>query len=174
MYRVEDYSAVREVLEAEGKARVVVASMTLTPCKPGTWSKEGPPVKPDLTLAQVRAQDFDALVLLGGGVFVFLSDTTPERGAIDTLIRDMLAANKYVAASTEGQRLIGELGHLQGKKAALDPTMIALFAKRKINPGAIIEPGATVVADGNIITASGWEHSAELGRLLLKKLDQAP
>ena len=133
-----------EILQRRG-AEVVLASPSLTPIQATVMDDPGKVIRPDLTIAQARAGDFDALLLPGG---VRNPDALrTDAGAIG-LIRAFAAAGKPIAAICHGPWLLVEADLLRGRNATCWPSIRTDLA----NAGAILadEPA---VSDGNIVTS---------------------
>src|SRR5215208_5742065 len=94
----------RQILQQRG-AEVVLASLKTDPIQATIHDDPGKTIRPNLTIGQARADDFDALILPGG---VRNPDTLRlDRKVID-LIRDFAAAGKPVAAICHGPWLLVE------------------------------------------------------------------
>ncbi len=111
-----DYGPVREALE-RGGAAVRTAAPTRGPC-PRLPDTSGPPVTPDVALAEVDPDRFAAVVLVGSGVEDYLPGGPAEADA-RRVIDGARERNRTVAAIGAGVRVLGELGYLDGRPAAL-------------------------------------------------------
>jgi protease I len=113
------------------------------PRRPGAYHR------PDLTITEVKVQDFDALVLPGGVINPDVLRT--NRFAVE-LVRGFAAARKPVAAICHGPWLLVEADVLKGRKA----TGWKSIRTDLRNAGAeVLED--RVVADGPFITAQAPE-----------------
>ncbi len=134
----------RELLLARG-ARVTLAALDREPIRATVHDDPGKPIAPDLTIAEARADDYDAL-LLPGGV------GNPDRLRIDqaaiALIRAFAAAGKPVAAICHAPWLLAEADVLRGRRATSWPSIRTDIR----NAGAEVVDEAAVTA-GNIITS---------------------
>lgn len=133
-----------EILVREG-AEVKLASPELKPIQATVRDDPGKTIRPDLTIAQANADDFDALLLPGG---VRNPDSLrTDRQAI-ALIRAFAGAEKPVAAICHGPWLLVEADLLRGRTATAWPSIRTDLK----NAGATVvdEP---VVVDGNIVTS---------------------
>jgi protease I len=111
--------------------------------------------------AEVRGEDYDALVLPGG--------RAPEYLRLDekvlALVRHFAAAGKPIAAICHGLQLLTAAGVVSGRSCSAYPACapeIRLAGGRWIDVGY---DGAHV--DGNLVTAAAWPaHPAWLARFL--------
>ena len=128
-----------------GGASVRLASSSLTPIQATVMDDPGKVIRPDLTIGEARAVDFDALLLPGG---VRNPDTLRTNAAAIALIRAFAAAGKPIAAICHGPWLLVEADVLRGRKA----TCWHSIRTDLENAGAILidEPAVT---DGNIVTS---------------------
>ena len=126
-------------------AEVVLASPTAAPIQATVMDDPGRTIRPDLTIATARHEDFDALLLPGG---VRNPDSLRADAAAIALIRAFAAANKPVAAICHGPWLLVEADLLRGRRATCWPSIRTDLA----NAGAVLVDEAAVV-DGNILTS---------------------
>lgn len=134
----------REILLAKG-ARVTLASLDGKEIMGTVHDEPGRRIAPDLTIAEARADDFDALLLPGG-----VSNPDQLRGKPEAiaLIRAFAAAGKPVAAICHAPWLLVEADLLRGKRATSWPSIRTDLS----NAGADVVDEAAVT-DGNIITS---------------------
>lgn len=134
----------RAILVSEG-AEVVVAAPARSPIQATVMDDPGKTIRPDLTILEARADDYDALLLPGG---VRNPDSLRrEREAVD-LIQAFCASNKPVAAICHGPWLLVEADVVRGRNVACWPSI----ATDLRNAGAIVVDEAAAV-DGNIVTS---------------------
>jgi protease I len=134
----------KQILEQRG-AEVKLASPKLEPIQATVHDDPGKTIRPDLTVADVQAEDFDALILPGG---VRNPDQLRTHKEAIALIRAFAEQGKPVAAICHGPWLLVEADLLRGRTA----TSYASIRTDLKNAGAKVvdEP---VVVDGNIITS---------------------
>lgn len=134
----------RDKLKAAG-ATVVIASPEKGEIK--GWDKKdwGRAVKVDKTLDEVKADDFDAIVLPGGQINPDLLRANPK--ALK-LIKDFYNQKKVVAAVCHAPWLLVETGIAKGKKM----TSYSSIKTDVINAGAKWED-SEVVTDNGVITS---------------------
>jgi protease I len=134
----------RDKLKAAG-ATVHVVSLEAGEIK--GWDKKdwGRPVKVDKTLAQVSADDYDALVLPGGQINPDLLRVEPQALS---LIKDIFNQKKIVAAVCHAPWLLIETGIAKGRKM----TSYKSIKTDVKNAGAKWED-SEVVVDKGVITS---------------------
>jgi len=154
-FRDEEYSEPRSVFEKAGFA-VTTASSKL-----GTATgKLGMKQKVDITLDQVKADDYAAVLFIGGqGSFDYYDDSTCHE-----IARETLKQGKILGAICAAPGILARAGVLKGKKATMfDDT------------GEFKKSGATytgkgVEIDGNIITATGPKTARAWGEAIVRAL----
>jgi protease I len=107
-------------------------------------SKLGYPCKSDKAAKDVRADDFDAIVIPGG----FAPDFMRRTEAMIRLVSNMAEQGKVVAAICHGPWVLCSTQALKGRKA----TCFMAIKDDVINAGAKYVD-AEVVRDGNLITS---------------------
>jgi protease I len=134
----------RERLMERG-ADVKLASPDLDEIMATVHDEPGKRIKPDLTIRDSRAADFDALILPGG---VGNPDKLRTHEDAIGLIREFASAGKPVAAICHGPWLLVEADLLRGRKA----TSWKSIRTDLRNAGAEVVD-EEVVIDDNIITS---------------------
>ena len=138
----------RAILKERG-ANVVLASPTLSPIQATVRDDPGRTIKPDLTIAEAKAEDFDALILPGG---VINPDALRANRFAVELVKAFVAARKPVAAICHGPWLLVEADVLRGRTA----TGWRSIRTDLRNAGANLSD-ERVVNDGRIVTAQAPE-----------------
>ena len=107
----------REILIEKG-ASVSIAALDMAPIMSTVYDDPGRSIAPDLTIAEAKEGDYDAL-LLPGGV------GNPDRVRMDedaiALIRAFDAAGKPIAAICHAPWLLAEADVLRGRRATSWP-----------------------------------------------------
>jgi protease I len=134
----------RQILQQRG-AEVVLASLKLDPIQATVHDDPGKTIRPDLTVDEADAEDFDALILPGG---VRNPDTLRLHGKVIDLIRDFDRQGKPIGAICHGPWLLVEADLLRGRTATSWPSIRTDLR----NAGANVIDQAAVV-DGNIVTS---------------------
>jgi protease I len=134
----------REILLGRG-AGVTLASPSRDEIMATVHDEPGKRIRPDLTIEEVRPEDYDALLLPGG---VGSPDQLRMNEGAVSLIRAFAEAGKPVAAICHGPWLLVEADLLRGRRA----TAWRSIRTDLRNAGAEVvdEPAVT---DGNIITS---------------------
>lgn len=133
-----------DILKARG-ASVALASPSLKPIQGTVSDDPGRTIRPDLTIADARAADFDALILPGG---VRNPDALRTNPAAIALIRDFDRAGKPVAAICHGPWLLIEADVVRGRTVTGWHSIRTDLANAGAN--VVDEPA---VVDGNLVTS---------------------
>jgi deglycase len=134
----------REILQKRG-ADVVLASPKLDPIQATIHDDPGKTIRPDLTVDNANADDFDALILPGG---VRNPDHLRLHGNVIALIRAFAEQGKPVGAICHGPWLLVEADLLRGRTATSWPSIRTDLRNAGAN---VIDQAA--VTDGNIVTS---------------------
>lgn len=134
----------REILQKRG-ADVQLASLKLDPIQATVHDDPGKTIRPDLTVDDASADDFDALILPGG---VRNPDTLRLHGNVIELIRAFDRQRKPIGAICHGPWLLVEADLLRGRTATSWPSIRTDLR----NAGANVVDEAAVT-DGNIVTS---------------------
>jgi protease I len=134
----------RQILQKRG-ADVVLASLKLDPIQATVHDDPGKTIRPDLTVDDANADDFDALILPGG---VRNPDTLRLHGNVIDLIKAFNDQGKPIGAICHGPWLLVEADLLRGRTATSWPSIRTDLRNAGAN---VIEDAA--VTDGNIVTS---------------------
>src|SRR6476661_3287213 len=155
----------REILQKRG-AEVVLASPKLDPIQATVHDDPGKTIRPDLTLDQARADDFDALILPGG---VRNPDHLRLNAKAIALIEQFARQGKPVAAICHGPWLLVEADLVRGRTATSWPSIRTDLR----NAGATVVD-QPVVVDGNVVTSRNPQDVEEFTNALIDLVEQAP
>jgi deglycase len=155
----------REILQKRG-AEVVLASPKLDPIQATVHDDPGKTIRPDLTLDQARADDFDALILPGG---VRNPDHLRMNVKAIELIKQFARQGKPVAAICHGPWLLIEADLVRGRTATSWPSIRTDLR----NAGATVVD-RPVVVDGNVVTSRNPQDVEEFTNALIDLVEQAP
>jgi len=140
-FRDEELIEPQEALYDRG-AEVKVACKSLETAK----GMLGAQVKPDMLVSDIKVEDWDAIVLIGGtGSSVYWEDST-----VHSLLNRAVEQDRIVGAICIAPVTLANAGILSGKKA----TVSGSEEQKLVDKGAKYT-GKGVERDGNIITASG-------------------
>lgn len=134
----------REILQKRG-AEVVLASLNLNPIQATVHDDPGKTIRPDLTVDDSNADDFDALILPGG---VRNPDHLRMHNNVIDLIKAFNDQAKPIGAICHGPWLLVEADLLRGRTATSWPSIRTDLR----NAGANVVDEAAVT-DGNIVTS---------------------
>lgn len=134
----------REALIDAG-ATVTLASNRSDPIQGMQHHEKGATITPDASIHDVRAEDYDALVLPGG---VASPDEMRLEGDALRLVREFFASGKTVAAICHGPWLLAEADVIDGRRLTAWPSIRTDLR----NAGAEVVDEAVVI-DGNLITS---------------------
>jgi protease I len=149
-FRDEELFITKEELEKDGH-ETVIASTTRGDC-PGS---RGGFASAALTLAEVRTEDYDAVVFVGGGGSkIYFANEEALR-----IAKEMYKRKTVVAAICLAPVILANAGVLKGKNA----TVAGTEARTLESKGAkYTGPGVTV--DGNIVTGNAPKSSRLFGQ----------
>jgi protease I len=155
----------RQILQQRG-AEVVLASLKRDPIQATVHDDPGKTIRPDLTVDEVNADDFDALVLPGG---VRNPDQLRLHDSVIALIRAFAGQEKPIAAICHGPWLLVEADLLRGRTATSWPSIRTDLR----NAGANIVDEA-VVTDGKIVTSRKPDDVEAFTNALVDLLESTP
>jgi len=155
----------REILEKRG-AEVVLASPKLDPIQATVHDDPGKTIRPDLTVDEANADDFDALILPGG---VRNPDHLRTNVSAIQLIKDFATQGKPVAAICHGPWLLVEADLLRGRTATSWPSIRTDLR----NAGANVVDEAVVV-DENIVTSRKPDDVEPFTNAVIDLVENAP
>nr|WP_314444654.1 type 1 glutamine amidotransferase domain-containing protein [uncultured Sphingomonas sp.] len=147
-----------ERLRAAG-CEVKLAAPSLEPIRATVLDDPGEWITPDLTIADARAGEWDALLLPGGLINPDYLRTNREAVA---LVGSFLDAGKAVGAICHGPWLLIEADGVRGRRV----TGWRSIRTDLRNAGGLVEEGP-VVSDGALVTAVGPQDSAAFADALL-------
>jgi protease I len=155
----------KQILEERG-AEVLLASPKRDPIQATVHDDPGKTIRPDLTVEEARAEDFDALILPGG---VRNPDHLRTNARAIKLIKDFASAGKPVGAICHGPWLLVEADLLRGRTATSWPSIRTDLR----NAGANVVDQAAVT-DGNIVTSRNPQDVEPFTATLIELIERAP
>ncbi|HWJ60273.1 MAG TPA: type 1 glutamine amidotransferase domain-containing protein [Sphingomicrobium sp.] len=155
----------RQILQQRG-AEVVLASPKRDPIQATVHDDPGKTIRPDLTVDEALADDFDALILPGG---VRNPDHLRTNARVIQLIKDFAGQGKPVAAICHGPWLLVEADLVRGRKATSWPSIRTDL--RNAGADVVDEPAVT---DGNIVTSRNPQDVEEFTNALIDLIEDAP
>ena len=154
----------RQILQARG-AEVVLASLSRDPIQATIHDDPGKTIRPDLTVDEVDAKDFDALILPGG---VRNPDQLRMHGSVIGLIRKFAEQGKPIGAICHGPWLLIEADLLRGRTATSWPSIRTDL--RNAGAQVVDQPAVT---DGNIVTSRNPGDVPAFTNALIDLVEQA-
>ena len=154
-----------QILRDRG-AEVKLASPDLKPIQATVHDDPGKTIRPDLTVDQARAEDYDALILPGG---VRNPDQLRTNKAAIDLIRAFADAGKPVAAICHGPWLLVEADLVRGKTATSWPSIRTDL--RNAGAKVVDQPAVT---DGNVVTSRNPDDVPAFTEAVIRLVEQAP
>ena len=127
-------------------------------------SKHGYPVAVDAAADEVKAKDFDAVIIPGG----YAPDLMRRSTAMVGLVREAFQQGKVVAAICHAGWMLCSAGVLKGKTA----TCFHAIKDDMVNAGARYVD-EEVVVDGNLITSRKPDDLPAFCREIVKALEKA-
>ncbi|MEP7131214.1 MAG: type 1 glutamine amidotransferase domain-containing protein [Sphingomicrobium sp.] len=155
----------REILLERG-AEVTLASPERSPIQATVHDDPGKTIRPDLTLEQVDAGDFDALILPGG---VRNPDALRLNDKAIALVRAFAELGKPVGAICHGPWLLVEADLIRGKRVTGWPS---IWTDLKNAGGNVVDEAA--VTDGNIVTSRNPDDVEPFTEALIRLIEEAP
>lgn len=155
----------REILQKRG-AEVVLASLKRDPIQATVHDDPGKTIRPDATVDEVVADDFDALILPGG---VRNPDQLRTHRAVIELIREFDRQGKPIGAICHGPWLLVEADLLRERRATSWPSIRTDL--RNAGAKVVDEPAVT---DGIIVTSRKPEDVEPFTEALIDLLKAVP
>jgi len=131
-----------------------------TPDKVIVYGKYGVPAKPTIDTKDLKAVNYDLVVLPGG---FEAPDRLRIRKEVLSFVKEMYESNKVVAAICHGPWICISAGIMKGKRA----TGYMSIADDIRNAGATYLE-ENVVIDGNLITAPHYRNNGEFMKAVIK------
>ena len=155
----------RQILQKRG-AEVVLASLKRDPIQATVHDDPGKTIKPDLTIDEVVADDFDALILPGG---VRNPDHLRLHPNVIALISRFNDQGKPIGAICHGPWLLVEADLLRGRTATSWPSIRTDLR----NAGATVVD-ERAVTDGNIVTSRNPDDVADFTAAIVDLVETTP
>ncbi len=144
----------------EAGAEVVTVGATAGETYPG---RHGYPVVCDKSYDQVRAQDFDGVVIPGG----YAPDHIRRHAQANQFVKDLDAQGKLIASICHGGWVLCSAGILKGRRV----TSFFAIQDDLVNAGAHWED-AEIVIDGNLVTSRKPDDLPAFCRAAIQVLKQ--
>ena len=155
----------REILQKRG-AEVVLAALKRDPIQATIHDDPGKTIRPDLTVDEASADDFDALIIPGG---VRNPDQLRMHPRVIELIQAFHSQGKPIGAICHGPWLLVEADLLRGRRATSWPSIRTDLR----NAGANVVDEAAVT-DGNIVTSRKPDDVEAFTNAIIDLVENAP
>ncbi len=157
-FRDEELLDPKDALEDAGH-HVTVGSLTVGKCS----GVKGTQVPATVALKDARADDYGALVFVGGeGARVLFDDPSAQR-----LARDMVKQQKIVAAICIAPVILARAGVLVHRHVSVFPT-----ERIEIAEAGAFPVSTPVTVDGNLVTANGPVAAKAFGAQLVSMISK--
>jgi len=151
-FRDEEYFEPKEIF-TDASVHVTTASTTLD----SAISMFGIRVKPDMLFENIKVENFDAIVFVGGlGAKEYFDSKVAHK-----IAQDAVKQNKIISAICIAPNILANAGILNGKKTTC-------FYKLEMDGVTMLWD--RVVKDGNIITGKNPQAAKEFGNTILNEL----
>jgi protease I len=155
-FRDEEYFDTKEALEGVGIEVTTASRSTDT-----ATGMLGRTITPDISLRDVDADEYDAIVFIGGGG----SSVYFNNPAAQDIAKKAVASDKVLAAICIAPSILANAGLLKGKQATAFPSEQGNLRAKGAN-----WTGNDVTVDGRLITADGPEAARKFGLAIARKL----
>jgi len=154
MFRDEEYAEPKAVLEKNG-FEITTASSRLGEAS----GRFGLKAKVDITLGQVKVEDYDTVLFIGGpGSHGYYLDPQAHR-----IAKEAVEQGKILGAICAAPGILANAGLLKGKKATVHEGDIDALKQ-----GGATYTGKGVEIDGKIITADGPKNAKAWGEEVVR------
>jgi protease I len=155
-FRDEEFYDTKEVFEKNG-VKVIVASSSLET----SVGMLGAKVMPDILIEEVKVNDYDAIVFVGGaGAAEYWNNAKAY-----SIAKEAIKNNKVLAAICIAPVILANADILKDKRATVWKTE----SKRLESKGAYYT-GSDIEVDGKIITANGPNAAKRFGEKIVEAL----
>ena len=155
----------RQILQQRG-AEVVIASLKRDPIQATVHDDPGKTIRPDMTVDDANADDFDALILPGG---VRNPDHLRIHGNVIALIRKFAEQDKPIAAICHGPWLLVEADLVRGRTVTSWPS---IRTDLRNAGGNVVDEAA--VTDGKIVTSRKPDDVEAFTNALIDLIEDMP
>lgn len=160
-FRDEEYFIPLDIFRNAGMVVTTASSRTGT-----LFGVLGGEAEATLDIQNVQAEEFDAVVFVGGdGATEYFDNETAHR-----IVREAYAADKIVAAICIAPVILAKAGILKGGKAVVWQSPLDRTAPKAMEACGCTMGKSHVEQSGNIITADGRDAAEEFARRILATL----
>ena len=160
-FRDVEYFIPRNVLAGAGAQIVTISTQ-----KGIAIGADGGEAQVNLTASEVKIEDFDAAVFIGGSGM----GKDLDNGDFQKIAKDAVATNKVLGAICIASALLAKAGVLAGKQATVWSGPLDKSPIRMLTEGGAKYLAEDVVVDGKIVTAVGPLAAKKFGEALIEAL----
>lgn len=162
-FQDEEYLISKQTLEMAG-AKIVTASTSL-----GTAiGKMGGEVKVDLTLDELKAGDYNAVLFIGGpGAAKYIDDPQARQ-----IAREVADGAMVLGAICITPAILARAGVLSGKRATVWSNIMDKSAVKILKEEGVKYQPEPVVIDGKIITADGPASAKKFAEAIIEAIEK--
>jgi len=157
-FRDEEYFIPFEIFQKEG-AKVATASSV----KGEIIGVEGGEARATLMLKEIKANDFDAFIFVGGsGASEYFDNNEAHR-----IAQEAVSTHKILAAICIAPVILARAGVLRGKKATIWSSILDKTGKKELEEAGCIAEDEKVVTCGKIITADSPSSAEDFAKAIV-------
>jgi len=157
-FRDEELLKPKAILERNG------AEVTITCSSLGeVLGMRGARVRPDMLIDELRVEDFDAIIFVGGtGASEYWDDSTAHQ-----IARSAVEKGKVLGAICVAPVILAKAGVLKGREAT-----VWASERKKLEAEGALYTGKNVEVDSNVVTADGPRSADEFGKAVVRVLSE--
>jgi len=160
-FRDEEYFVPYEIFQKEG-AKIITASSI----KGNIIGIEGGEARSTLALSEVKANNFDAVVFIGGeGAVEYFNNNDAHK-----IVQEMVNSHKVVAAICIAPIIFAKAGILVGKKATVWSSLMNKSNLKELKDSGCSVLEERIVKDKKIITADGPAVSKKFAEKIVETM----
>lgn len=162
-FRDEEYFITKEILESK---EIIVKTFS---DKKEAIGKFGGEAKVDNLIENLKVNDFDAIVFVGGSGAIELLDNDVSYNICKSSIEE----GKILAAICISPVILAKSGVLKNKKATVWSSSLDKSAIKILKDNGVLYEKGPVIVDQNIITGENAESVEEFSNALIKSLTKS-
>lgn len=162
-FRDEEYFITKEILESK---EIIVKTFS---DKKEAIGKFGGEAKVDNLIENLKVNDFDAIVFVGGSGAIELLDNDVSYNICKSSIEE----GKILAAICISPVILAKSGVLKNKKATVWSSSLDKSAIKILKDNGVLYEKGPVIVDQNIITGENAESVEEFSNALIKALTKS-
>lgn len=158
-FKDEEYFTPKKILEDAGAKVITVSSQ-----KGKAFGVDGGDVDADLALEELKTENCDAVIFVGGGGAVAYVDNAE----CCRVAKEVIAGDKILGAICIAPIILAKCGALRGKKATVWSLPLDKWPIKILKENGAEYVDENVVVDGKIITANGPASAEEFAKEIIK------